>query len=255
MNYSLINDASESVVFDIKKTKLFIETLDKNIPLIVFGFTYMLYAQVVKPLLSREIKFNLPEGSKIIHIGGWKKLESEKISKDEFNKSMTKLFSVNEDVIDVYGFTEQIGLNYPDCECGYKHTPLYSEVLVRNPVTREVVKDGEQGILEFISPIPHSYPGNLVITDDLGYVNPKPCPNNRNGTRFKILGRLKKAEIRGCGDVLSSKLKFSETNIHRKNQDYELKLEVHYWKGMRPDKTKSNKDQLSNIIEELVKDG
>ena len=67
-----------------------------------------------------------------------------------------------------------MGLNYPDCECGYKHTPLYSELIVRNPVTREGVKDGEEGVLEFISPVPHSYPGNVVLTDDMGVVNPEP---------------------------------------------------------------------------------
>ena len=132
--------------------------------MVVFGFTYMLYAQVVQPLLDKGITFSLPKGSKIIHIGGWKKLESEKISKDQFNKSMAQLFSIDaSDVIDIYGFTEQMGLNYPDCKCGWKHTPLYSEVIVRNPATRAVMPDGQEGILEFLSPIPHSYPGNVVL--------------------------------------------------------------------------------------------
>ena len=251
VNYALVKDDNDTVSFDIEKTKLFVEALDKNIPIIVFGFTYMLYAQVVKPLLNKGINFELPEGSKIIHIGGWKKLESEKISKDKFNKSMSKLFFVKEEhVIDIYGFTEQMGLNYPDCECGYKHTSLYSELIVRNPVTREVVKDGEEGVLEFISPIPHSYPGNVVLTDDMGVVNPEPCPYNRNGTRFKILGRLKKAEIRGCGDIIGSKLKFSDT-VDNNIQNSQTKLELHFWKGIKPDTNKTNKEQLFSIIEKL----
>ncbi len=64
-------------------------------------------------------------------------------------------------------------------------------------------------MLEFVSPIPHSYPGNVVLTDDIGVVIDGDCPYRRGGTRFKILGRLKKAEVRGCGDILSGKLRFS----------------------------------------------
>lgn len=101
-----------------------------------------------------------------------------------------------------------MGLNYPDCPCGCKHTSAFSRVIIRDLITREVLPAGKEGMLEFISPIPHSYPGNVVLTDDLGIVEKEPCPYGRSGTRFRILGRVKKAEIRGCGDILSSKLTF-----------------------------------------------
>ena len=251
VEYTLVYDDNQKIYFDIEKTKSFVEDLDKNRPVVVFGFTYMLYAQVVKPLLDKGISFNLPKGSKIIHIGGWKKLENEKISKDKFNKAMAKLFFVKEEnVIDIYGFTEQMGLNYPDCECGYKHTSLYSELIVRDPTTREVVKDGMEGVLEFISPVPHSYPGNVVLTDDIGIINPDPCPYKRNGTRFKILGRLKKAEVSGCDDILGSKLKFKDT-VDSSIKAYQSKLELHFWNGKKIDPDKASVEQLSFVIYEL----
>lgn len=251
VNYALDKQSDENVFFNIEKTNAFIASLDKTIPIVVFGFTYMLYAQVVKPLLDKGITFKLPKGSKIIHIGGWKKLENEKIDKEQFNQSMSKLFSVEEaHVIDIYGFTEQMGLNYPDCECGWKHTPVYSEILVRNAATREVMPDGQQGVLEFLSPVPHSYPGNVVLTDDIGIVNPEPCPNGRNGTRFKILGRLKKAEIRGCGDILGSKLKFSG-DLKKPEAIDESDLELHFWKGKNIDTSQSASSQLNEIVTEL----
>ena len=53
---------------------------------VVFGFTYILYSEVVRPLTGQEIRFQLPKGSKVIHIGGWKKLESEKIFMDLRNR-------------------------------------------------------------------------------------------------------------------------------------------------------------------------
>ncbi|WP_343486602.1 acyl-CoA reductase [Allomuricauda sp. d1] len=253
VNYALEKDDDEKVSFNVEKTQEFIKSIDKNTPMVVFGFTYMLYAQVVKPLLDEGLKFDLPKGSKIIHIGGWKKLESEKISKSQFNSAMSKLFSVKEQhVIDIYGFTEQMGLNYPDCECGWKHAPVYSELIIRDPATREVLPHGKEGVMQFLSPIPHSYPGNVVLTDDVGVINPEPCPNGRNGTRFKILGRLKKAEIRGCGDILGSKLKFSGADIEvEKNRV--SKLELHYWKGKKLDASESAESQLKELIVELNK--
>ncbi|MDC6389782.1 acyl-CoA reductase [Maribacter sp. PR1] len=251
VNYALDIEAGDNVSFNIEKTKEFISSMDKNVPMVVFGFTYMLYAQVVKPLLDKGVKFELPKGSKIIHIGGWKKLENEKISKPQFNAAMSQLFSVEEEhVIDIYGFTEQMGLNYPDCECGWKHTPIYSEIIVRNPATREQVQDGEEGVLEFLSPIPHSYPGNVVLTDDMGIVNPEPCPYGRNGTRFKILGRLKKAEIRGCGDILGSKLKFSNDDLTLDISE-KSNLELHFWKGEKLDQTLAAEAQLTELITKL----
>ncbi len=197
--------------FDTEGIRGYISSVDE--PVVVFGFTYILYSEVVKPLCEQDMTFNLPQGSKVIHIGGWKKLESEKVSKDTFNEMTSSLFGIqSEDIIDIYGFTEQMGLNYPDCLCGCKHISLYSDVIVRDVITKEVLSEGKEGLLEFVSPIPHSYPGNVVLTDDIGELVSGKCPYGRAGKRFRVLGRLKKAEIRGCGDILSSKLKFADTS-------------------------------------------
>ncbi len=208
VGYFLKVNKQNAYYFDVDGIKDYIDGLNGQ-SAVVFGFTYILYAEIIRPLTEKNIKFFLPEGSKVIHIGGWKKLENEKIQKKEFNKLAANLFGVEEsDIIDIYGFTEQMGLNYPDCPCGCKHVPLYSEVIVRDIVTKEIVSNGKEGLLEFITPIPHSYPGNVVLTDDIGKIVPGNCEYGRAGTRFQILGRLKKAEIRGCGDILSNKLKF-----------------------------------------------
>ncbi len=206
-----VND-NRQYYFDVEGIQKFIGKLQEQ-SAVVFGFTYILYSEVIRPLAEKGISFQLPPGSKVIHIGGWKKLESEKVAKSEFNRLAAKLFGLAEtDIIDIYGFTEQMGLNYPDCPCGCKHAPLYSEVIVRDVITKEVLPPGQEGLLEFVTPIPHSYPGNVVLTDDIGVLVDGSCECGRDGTRFKVLGRLKKAEIRGCGDILSSKLKFTGQN-------------------------------------------
>lgn len=250
VGYFLKVNENNQYYFDIDGIKKYIEELDVNTPAVVFGFTYILYSEVIKPLIDQGIKFVLPKGSKIIHIGGWKKLESEKVSKEEFNKKTSSLFGIEAtDVIDIYGFTEQMGLNYPDCKCGCKHTPLFSEVIVRDIVTKEPLPAGKEGLLEFITPIPHSYPGNAVLTDDIGIIEAGECPYGRSGTRFKMLGRLKKAEVRGCGDILSSKLKF--TNEKKLTSSSELNtFNIEFFAG-KIDKTLDSKAQLETIISSL----
>lgn len=199
-----------ALVFDLTRFAQDVAQADKQTPAVIFAFTYVLYGEVVKPGLSMGITHHLPQGTQIIHIGGWKKLESEKVSKAQFNVDVAKFFDVDVDnIIDIYGFTEQMGINYPDCACGCKHTPALSRVIVRDPETHAPLPHGKTGVLEFLSPVPHSYPGNIVLTDDLGVIEDAPCPMGKGGTRFRILGRMKKAEVRGCGDILGEKIRMA----------------------------------------------
>lgn len=234
--------------FDIDAIKEYLTTIPTDQPVVVFGFTYIMYSNVLKAILAKDEKIQLPKGSKIIHIGGWKKLEAEKVEKSLFNQQLADGFGIEPtDVIDIYGFTEQMGLNYPDCPCGCKHTSSYVKVLARDVVTREVLPAGQEGMMEFVTPLPHSYPGNVVLTDDMGIIEKDPCPYGRPGQRFRITGRMKKAEVRGCGDILSAKLTFnakkSEGAVDDKN------LDVQYFKGTL--EGEDSEAQLKSIIEQL----
>ena len=237
--------------FDVEGIQQFVSEIPADQPVVVFGFTYILYQNVLKTIQQSGIKIQLPKGSKIIHIGGWKKLESEKVEKSLFNQQLADAFGIEPvDVIDIYGFTEQMGINYPDCACGCKHTSSYVRVIARDPVTREVLPAGKEGMMEFITPVPHSYPGNVVLTDDMGVIESEPCPYGRSGTRFKITGRMKKAEVRGCGDILSAKLTFNAKASAVVAED--KNLEVQYYKGLELiDESLEGAEKLQAIIDGL----
>lgn len=198
-------------------------------PPVIFAFTYVLFQEVLEPLYQTGQTFPMPAESVIVHIGGWKKLTAKKITPNRFKEMCQAVFAVEPArVIDIYGFTEQMGLNYPDCPAGVKHLPAFAELLVRNPNTMDLVHDGEVGILQFLTPIPHSYPGNSVLTDDMGRILGRDdCRCGRMGGTFEITGRVAKAEIRGCGDVMTEKtvaiqpLPFSQTET---TADIELLL-------------------------------
>ncbi len=171
----------------------------------LFGFTFILYLHVVKPLLDAGRTFSLP-GLKIVHAGGWKKLQELSVSPQKLLEDCVRCFGVGEEnVVDIYGLSEQGGLLYPTCEYGFRHTPVWSEVVCRDSLSLEPLPPGREGLMQFLTPIQTSYPGHSVITEDVGHIaGYDDCPCGRMGTRFVIHGRSSQAtEERGCGDIMA----------------------------------------------------
>ena len=203
--YLLKEDANQFVP-NLEKVRAYLSNLQT--PVVLCGFTFLLYFSFLKCLEESGVTLALPKGSFVVHIGGWKKLESQKVSRDVLlNLVETRLGIPAHNVIDVYGFTEQMGTLYPECEKGFKHCAGFSELIVRHPLQLSPVSDGQPGIAQFFSLVPHSYPGFSLLTDDIVQVVGRDrCECGRKGTFFKTLGRSKTAEIRGCGDIIAEKV-------------------------------------------------
>ena len=245
----VLENVDGNLIFNENKFEKILNELNNDEPVTLFGFTYVLYDSLKK--LNGKV-FKLPPGSKIIHIGGWKKLENQKISKEDFNRNLSNLFQISEiDVIDIYGFTEHLGLNYPDCKAGWKHAPIFSEVVVRDAKGQKI-ENGEIGRLQFLSPLPHSYPGNSLITDDVGFIDTdqkEQCSCGRYGRRFKIVGRAKKAEIRGCGDIMSEKLTENKEELSFHTEKSNLDILFHNY-PLAEDM--DDADKIKRINEDLL---
>jgi phenylacetate-coenzyme A ligase PaaK-like adenylate-forming protein len=140
----------------------------------------------------------------VLHIGGWKKLTDISVTKSEFNKNCSKFFNTdNNKIIDMYGMTEQLGIVYPDCKFGHKHVPIFSEILIRDVNSLELQPFKKSGFIQVISPIPNSYPGISLLTDDIGEIlGIDDCPCGRKGTYFVFKKRSEVADPKGCGDTL-----------------------------------------------------
>lgn len=170
----------------------------------LFGFTFMIWQHFYKELKKLDFKFDLSKGT-IIHGGGWKKLVNEAVSPEEFKAALKDACGI-ERVYDYYGMVEQTGTVYMECECGHLHTPVFSDVIIRRPKDFSVADVGEAGIIEVVSLLPKSYPGHVLLTEDEGVIlGEDDCPCGRLGKYFKINGRLKNAEIRGCSDTYADK--------------------------------------------------
>ncbi len=172
-----------------------------------FGFTWIIYNVYLKYRDNKEIlnlfKDLFAKKKILLHIGGWKKLKDISVSKEDFNEKLSKNFFLNKrDIVDFYGMTEQLGTVYPDCEYGYKHIPIYSDIIIRDINTLKVVENGEVGFIQFLSPLPHSYPGISILSDDMGkIVGTDNCKCKRKGKYFLFEKRSEKVELKGCGDT------------------------------------------------------
>jgi hypothetical protein len=107
-------------------------------------------------------------------------------------------------VINFYGMVEQVGGVYFENPMHHLQAPIYSEVIVRDPVTLQPVPDGEPGLLQVLSCLPVSYPGHSLLTEDLGVIRGSdPDGTGMGGRSFEVLGRVPKAELRGCSDTFA----------------------------------------------------
>lgn len=193
---------------DVEGLRSFLEE-NKGHKILLFGFTFMIWQHFYKELLRlREegVAFDLSD-CVLIHGGGWKKLISEAVSHDEFHKKLEEACGLT-DIHDYYGMVEQTGCIYMECECGHLHVSNFSDVIVRRPLDFTEADVGESGIIQVVSTIPESYPGHSLLTEDEGEIlGVDNCPCGRKGKYFKINGRLKNAEIRGCSDTYADKFR------------------------------------------------
>ena len=197
----------EKMQLDIENITIFLEE-HKDETIFMFGFTFMVWQHFYKELLKSEYRPNLSKAI-LIHGGGWKKLQNESVSPDEFKIKLNEVCGIDKNRIhDYYGMVEQTGTIYMECECGHLHASNFSDIIVRRSSDFSVADFGEKGIIEVVSLLPKSYPGHTLLTEDEGIVlGEDDCKCGRKGKYFNVIGRIKNAEIRGCSDTYATKFK------------------------------------------------
>jgi hypothetical protein len=169
-------------------------------PFLIFGFTFMAWLYLYE--LARDEQLDLSHGI-LIHSGGWKKLADRSVD----NATLRSAFATDTGlrrIHNFYGMVEQIGVVYlegPEGEALY--CPNHADIIIRDPHTWREQPVGEPGVVQVLSTLPTSYPGHVLLTEDLGVVHGID-DGTWPGKRFSILGRLPRAEARGCSDTFSA---------------------------------------------------
>lgn len=170
-------------------------------PFLMFGFTFLVWQkffQMIEPL-----RLDLSNGI-LIHSGGWKKLVDQAVDNIEFRRRFKESTGLRK-IYNFYGMVEQVGSVYLEGDDGLLYAPNFADVIIRDPLTLEILPTGEQGLIQVCSALPLSYPGHSLLTEDLGIVHHVDSPKSgRMGKAFSVIGRIPKAELRGCSDVLAA---------------------------------------------------
>jgi len=176
----------------------------------IFGFTFMIWQYFYEKLKEKKKKLDLSNAI-LIHSGGWKKLVEKAVDNITFKTSLKEQIGINE-IHDFYGMVEQVGSIFVECDCGYLHAPIFADIIIRDTMTLEPLAFGTEGLVEVLSILPRSYPGHVLLTEDLGTVfGEDDCLCGKKGKYFKIKGRLPKAELRGCSDTHAFDMKKETT--------------------------------------------
>ena len=194
----------EDMTLDIDVVTSFLEKYGKD-DFLIFGFTFMVWQNLCKALEEIGKKPDM-SGGILIHGGGWKKLISEAVSREEFKRRLKDICGIDH-IYDYYGMAEQTGSIFMECECGHMHVSDFSAVLMRRPSDFSVCEVGEKGLIQVMSVLPRSYPGQSILTEDEGVLlGVDDCPCGRKGAYFSVIGRIKNAELRGCSDIYAARI-------------------------------------------------
>lgn len=170
--------------------------------ILLFGFTFIIWQHWIRYL--EELSIRLPHNKGIlIHGGGWKQLQSQAVSANEFKRRLESVSDIKR-VHNYYGMVEQTGSIFMECEEGHLHTSSWSEIIVRDPIDFKALPKGAAGLIQLLSVIPQSYPGHSLLSEDEGEIlGVDDCGCGRLGAYFRIHGRIQNAEVRGCSDTYS----------------------------------------------------
>ena len=195
-HFYLLND---DMTPDFKGLEEFLEKFPYQ-KIFIFGFTFMIWLHFLKELNKNNQTLDL-KNSIIFHGGGWKKLEHLGISNQLFKDEIEKYLNIK-NVHNFYGMVEQVGSIYVECEEGYLHAPVFSDIIIRDFKTWKVLPIGSHGVVQTLSIIPLSYPGHSLLTEDMGIIHGvDDCKCGKKGKYFTISGRIPKVEVRGCSDT------------------------------------------------------
>ncbi|WP_421781037.1 acyl-protein synthetase [Kiloniella litopenaei] len=186
---------NEDLSLNLKGLEQFLEKHGEQ-PFLIFGFTFMVWSYLFKNISSAS---NLTNGI-LIHSGGWKKLQEEAVSLQEFNQAFSEKTGLQK-TYNFYGMVEQIGSIFLEGPDGYLYPPNFSKAIIRDPYTLASLPEGEEGLIQLVSLLPKSYPGHSILTSDMGRLHPAGISDLAQQAGLEVTRRAPKAEIRGCSDT------------------------------------------------------
>ncbi|TFF95708.1 MAG: hypothetical protein EU547_07230 [Promethearchaeota archaeon] len=147
--------------------------------------------------------------------GGWDGVKGEakmdSVNKKDFIEKYEKVFNIkSDDIADIYAFTEGPTLFGGHWSEKYQdfllHCPDTSRIIVRDLNKLEPVNEGEEGLLEVITPygVNGSINQAVLVDDIVELISKTKCPEcGYHGATFRVLGRLKNVQGKSCSSLFN----------------------------------------------------
>jgi hypothetical protein len=196
---------------DSRTTELLRAAIDRQEPVVLLGTAFS-YVHLLDRMAERGLKFQLPEGSRVLETGGYKG-RSRSLPKSELHKLITRRLGIPcSHIVCEYGMSELSSQAYdgtalPEAARAHKtpardwhgterrlfHFPPWTRVQIISPETGREVQAGQTGLIRVFD-LANVYSVMAVQTEDLGA---------RRGRGFELIGRAALAEPRGCSLMVS----------------------------------------------------
>ena len=156
----------EHMELDLDGVRAFLEEHQgDHLPLRLHPF--MIWKHVVRALEERGEAGHPPTASWFTAAGG-RSWPARRCPPGEFKARVAAATGV-ERVSNYYGMAEQTGCIYMECPQGHLHASLWSDIVVRRGRDyRPCEPGGGGGAPRCSPPLPRSYPGHSLLTEDLG---------------------------------------------------------------------------------------
>ena len=166
-------------------------------PVLIFGMTAMVWRHLAPAV--EAVGGSLADAV-LVHGGGWKALANLGLDNAAFKQDLHRRTGLTR-AVNFYGMAEQVGSVFLEGDDGLLHAPATADVIIRDPASWDEAPTGTPGVIQVVSLLPTSYPGHSILTEDWGVVEDIDGDRWR-GKAFRVLGRVPRVELRGCGDTM-----------------------------------------------------
>jgi hypothetical protein len=164
-------------------------------PITILGTAFS-FVHLLDFLVEQNLKFQLPENSRVMETGGYKN-RSRTLPKTELHALIENFLGVpRENTICEYGMSELSSQAYDSqlqnpinrIQDRAFQFPPWARAQIISPETGREVRDGETGLIRIFD-LANVFSVAAIQTEDLGI---------RHGDGFELIGRAQLAEPRGC---------------------------------------------------------
>ena len=196
VNWTILKNDKGEFEFDYKYWAKKIVELGADAPIRLTGFPAFM-CQLAYEVAKIKPGFKAKEGSFITAGGGWKNHKGVQLTHKDFAVLMEENLGISASSIrDTFGMAEH-GVPFCSCSAGNYHIPIYSRILIRDPLSLKVLPDGEEGLMNLITPYNLAQPNISVLATDLAVIK----ENCSCGIQGKYIASIRRGGIsknRGC---------------------------------------------------------